>query len=206
MLGLPETSNVRKQLPKKAIFAKFELKPSQRDSFDADVSRLDIVNWISPKTVPAIAEGTEVKEFYVVEVALKRKDFDERNIALIAKLIPQRILFALHYEDEIQLAIYHTKLFVSEWKCEDHIYNLLSTHYSLDQVWENIVATIGEVVVEQGNTLNEQIAVDEQRAKIEKEIASLKRQMKATNQSKRKAELYDQIKKLEKNLKEQHNG
>jgi hypothetical protein len=79
-------------------------------------------------------------------------------------------------------------------------------HAKTDQVWENIVATIGEVVVEQGNTLNEQIAVDEQRAKIEKEIASLKRQMKATNQSKRKAELYDQIKKLEKNLKEQHNG
>jgi hypothetical protein len=196
MLGLPTSTEVRRQLPKKAIFAKFELKPSQRDSFDADVSRLDIVNWISQKNVPAIAEGTEVKEFYVVEVALKRKDFDERNIALIAKLIPQRILFVLHYENDIQLAIYHTKLFVSEWHSDDHIYNLLSTNYSLDQVWENIVATIGEVVVEQGNTLNEQIAVDEQRAKIEKEIASLKRQMKATNQSKRKAELYDQIKKL----------
>jgi hypothetical protein len=201
MLGLPETTNVRKQLPKKAIFAKFELKPSQRDSFDADVSRLDIVNWISPKTVPAIAEGTEVKEFYVVKVALKRKNFDERNIALIAKLIPQRILFSLHYENEIQLAIYHTKLFVSEWKSDDYNYNLLSSNYNLDQVWENIVATIGEVVVEQGNTLNEQIAVDEQRAKIEKEIASLKRQMKATNQSKRKAELYDQIKKLKGGLK-----
>jgi hypothetical protein len=206
MLGLPPTTEVRRQLPKKAIFAKFELKPSQRDSFDADVSRLDIVNWISPKTVPAIAEGTEVKEFYVVEVALKRKDFNERNIELIAKLIPQRILFALHYENDIQLAIYHTKLFVSKWQSEDHIYNLLSNNYSLDQLWENIVATIGEVVIEQGNTLNEQIAVDEQRAKIEKEIASLKRQMKATNQSKRKAELYDQIKKIEKKLKNNIHG
>jgi hypothetical protein len=201
MLGLPETSNVRKQLPKKAIFAKFELKPSQRDSFDGDVARLDIVHWISPKTVPAIAEGAEVKEFYVVEVALKRKDFNERNIELIAKLIPQRILFALHFENEIQLAIYHTKLFVSEWQSEDNNYNLLSTSYNLDQVWEQIVATIGGVVVEQGNTLTEQITVNEQRAKIEKEIASLKRQMKAANQAKRKAELFDRIKQLEKKIK-----
>jgi hypothetical protein len=205
MLGLPTSTEVRRQLPKKMLFAKFELKPSQRDSFDADVSRLDIVNWISPKTVPAIAEGTEVKEFYVVEVTLKHKEFDAHNIALVAKLIPQRILFALHYGDEIQLAIYHTKLFVGEWHGDDND-NLLSTNYNLDQVWEHIVASVGGVVVEQGNTLNEQIAVDECRAKIEKEIASLKRQMNATRQSKRKMELFDQIKKLEKNLNAQHNG
>jgi hypothetical protein len=199
MLGLPETTAVRRQLPKKAIFAKFELKPSQRDSFDGDVARLDIVHWISPKTVPAIAEGAEVKEFYVVEVALKRKDFDERNIELIAKLIPQRILFALHFEAEIQLAIYHTKLFASSWQPEDAVFISLQG-LNLDAVWEQIVATIGGVVVEQGNTLTEQIAVDEQRAKIEKEIAALKRQLKASNQAKRKAELFDRIKNLERNL------
>jgi hypothetical protein len=60
---------------------------------------------------------------------------------------------------------------------------------------------VGGVVVEQGNTLNEQIAVDERRAKIEKEIASLKHQMNATRQSKRKMELFDQIKKLKGDLR-----
>jgi hypothetical protein len=200
MIGLPTSTAVRRQLPKKAIFAKFELKPSQRDSFDGDVARLDIVHWISPKTVPAIAEGAEVKEFYVVEVALKRKDFNERNIELIAKLIPQRILFALHFETEIQLAIYHTKLFASSWQSEDAV-SIPLQGLTLDAVWEQIVATIGGVVVEQGNTLTEQIAVDEQRAKIEKEIAALKRQLKAANQAKRKAELFDRIKQLEKKIK-----
>ena len=43
MYGLPHTTEIRKQLPKKAIYAKFELKPAQRDGFDADVSRIDIV-------------------------------------------------------------------------------------------------------------------------------------------------------------------
>jgi hypothetical protein len=200
MIGLPTSTAVKRQLPKKAIFAKFELKPSQRDSFDGDVARLDIVHWISPKTVPAIAEGAEVKEFYVVEVALKRKDFDERNIELIAKLIPQRILFALHFETEIQLAIYHSKLFASSWQPEDAV-SISLQGLNLDAVWDQIVATIGGVVVEQGNTLTEQIAANEQRAKIEKEIASLKRQMKAANQAKRKAELFDRIQRLKGALK-----
>jgi hypothetical protein len=199
MLGLPETSNVRKQLPKKAIFAKFELKPSQRDSFDADVSRLDIVNWISPKTVPAIAEGTEVKEFYVVEVALKRRDFDERNIALIAKLIPQRILFALHYEDEIQLASYHTKLFTSSWKAEEET-ALPLKGLDLDAVWQHIVAAVGEVTVEQGHTLDEQIEVDEQRQKLLRQIAALERQMRSTKQPRVKRELFAEIQALKSKL------
>jgi hypothetical protein len=98
------------------------------------------------------------------------------------------------------LAIYYTKLFTSPWKDEDEVVvSLLGLN--LDAVWENIVASVGKVEVEQGNTLDEQIVVDEQREKIEKEIASLKRQMKATNQSKRKAELFDKIQKLKGALK-----
>lgn len=43
MYGLPIATERKKQLPKKAVYAKFVLKPSQRDGFDADVSRMDIV-------------------------------------------------------------------------------------------------------------------------------------------------------------------
>jgi hypothetical protein len=94
MYGLPHTTEIRKQLPKKAIYAKFELKPAQRDGFDADVSRIDIVAVISPTTVPAFASGEIIKEFYVLDVQLKKKDYDEKNIAMLSKLIPQNILFA----------------------------------------------------------------------------------------------------------------
>lgn len=116
MYGLPQTTEIRKQLPKKAIYVKFELKPAQRDGFDADVSRIDIVAVVSPTTVPAIASGEDIKEFYVLDVQLKKKDYDEKNIAMLSKLIPQNILLALQYEDETQLAVYHTKLIKSAWK------------------------------------------------------------------------------------------
>ena len=93
MYGLPHTTEIRKQLPKKAIYAKFELKPAQRDGFDADVSRIDIVAVISPTTVPAFASGENIKEFYVLDVQLKKKDYDEKNVAMLSRLIPQNILF-----------------------------------------------------------------------------------------------------------------
>lgn len=94
MLGLPPTTEVKRPLPKAQLFKRFDWSPSQRERFDGDVSRLDFVNWISPRTIPGIAEGKEVKEIFLVEVSLKSRDFDTKNITFLAKSIPQRIVFA----------------------------------------------------------------------------------------------------------------
>lgn len=195
MYGLPHTTEIRKQLPKKAIYAKFELKPTQRDGFDADVSRIDIVAVVSPTTVPAIATGEDIKEFYVLAVQLKRKDYGEKNIAMLSKLIPQNILFALQYEDETQLAIYHTKFIKSDWKPTDEA-TICLTGLNLDTVWENIIKTIGEIQVQDGKTLAEQIQDDEQRTKTLKLIADLEKKMAKETQPRKKRELFEQIKHL----------
>ena len=64
------------------------------------------------------------------------------------------------------------------------------------KVWENIVVDIGGVSIADGNTLDEQIAADERRQKIEKEITKLEKQARAEKQPKKKFELVQQIKKL----------
>ena len=201
MYGLPSSTEAKKQLPKKAIYAKFDLKPAQRESFDADVSTLYIVGVVSPRTVPAIAEGEEVKEFYVVSVQLKRKEYDPKNIALLTKLIPQRMVLALHYGDEVQFAIHHTKLITSAWRnvilneCEESQHIVLQG-LTLDVAWENIVKNIGQIDVSEGNTLTEQIATDDKRAKLLAQIATLERKMASEKQPRRKREYFEQIKKL----------
>lgn len=195
MYGLPHTTEIRKQLPKKAIYAKFELKPAQRDGFDADVSRIDIVAVVSATTVPAVAAGESIKEFYVLAVQLKRKDYEEKNIAMLSKLIPQNILFALQYEDETQLAVYHTKLIRSNWKPTDET-TISLTGLNLDTVWENIIKAIGEIQVQEGKTLTEQIQDDEQRAKTLKLIADLEKKMAKETQPRKKREIFEQIRKL----------
>ena len=197
MYGLPQTTEIKKQLPKKAIFAKFDLKPSQRESFDADISRIDIVAVVSPSTVPAVAHGENIKEFYVLAVQLKRKDYDAKNIALLSRLIPQKMIMALHFQEEVQFAINHTKLITSKWQFLTPNSSFLTLNgLNLDTVWDNIVISIGNIQVEQGKSVAEQISADDQRAKVLAQIATLERKMANEKQPRRKREYFEQIKKL----------
>ena len=196
MYGLPQSTIVKKQLPKKAIFAKFDLKPSQRESFDEDIARIDIVGVVNQNTVPAVGKGDEIKEFYVLAVQLKRKEYDSKNIAMLTKLIEQNMVFALHYEEEVQFAIYHTKLITSDWQLLTPDPSFLTLNgLNLDNVWENIVKSIGNIEVNE-NTLKEQIAENDEKEKLLKQIASLERKMANEKQPRRKREYFEQIKKL----------
>ncbi|MEE0948498.1 MAG: DUF4391 domain-containing protein [Bacteroidales bacterium] len=195
MYSLPQSTEIKKQLPKKAIFAKFDFKTSQKESFDEDISRIDIVGVISPETVPALAEGKEIKSLYVLAVQLKRKNYDSKNIALLTKLIPQNMVLALHYEDKVQFAIYHTKLISSNWQTSEDA-KLSLSGLNLDSVWENIVKSIGDIEIEEGNTLTEQIASDDTKQKILSQISVLERKMANEKQPKRKREYFEQIKHL----------
>lgn len=108
MLGLPQLTETSKQLPKKTIYTKFQMNTAAKEKIDADISRITIVNEIAPNKVN-IPSGEDVKSFFVLLVSLKRKEYDEKTISTLSKLIPQNILFVLEYENESRLAIYHTK-------------------------------------------------------------------------------------------------
>lgn len=223
MLGLPQSTEVKRPLPKAQLYKRFDWKPSQRESFDRDVSRLDFVNWISPRTLPAISEGAEIKEIFVIEVSLKSRDFDSKNIVLLAKSIPQRVIFLLRFENEAMFAVYYTRLFLTPWQHAEDI-SLQINGLNLDDVWENIVREIAHIPsvrtslrdvfcvtsrndvsndnienqnqYSQGTSLQEQILANEERTRIERQIAALERQMYATKQPRRKRELFEQIQKL----------
>lgn len=199
MYGLPILTERKRQLPKKAIYTKFDLTTAQREGFDADVARIDIVAVVSPTTIPALSEGVEVKEFYVLDVHMKRRKYDAKNILLLTRLIAQNMVFALRYEGQVQFAIFHTKLFTTAWQPAEHA-TLPLSGLNLDAVWENIVKVIGHIEVAEGQTLTEQIADNEQRAKILAQIATLERKMANEKQPRRKRGYFEQIKKLKEQI------
>ena len=199
MLGLPKTTEIAKQLPKKAIYSKFELKPAQRDRFDADISRIDIVNIVSPNTVPGLKDGERVKEFYVLLVSLKQEDYDEKNILLLSKLIKQHMVFALAYQDRVRLAVVHEKLFATDWEpLADAVLPLMG--FDMDKVWENIVMAIGSFEVMEGVTIEEQITIDGEKQKVIKQIETLEKKARSEKQPRRKFELFQQVRALKKHL------
>ena len=198
MLGLPKATELNKQLPKNAIYAKFQMNTAERAKIDADISRITIVNEVSPAKIN-IAEGEQVKSFFVLLVALKRKDFDDKTIITISKLIPQNMLLILECGSEAKLATYHTKLMQTDWKRKENL-SIELKGLNMDTVWENIIVQIGGITIEQENTLDEQIAVDEQRMKIQKEIDRLTKLAKNEKQPKKKFELVQKIRMLQSQL------
>ena len=199
MYGLPQRTEINKPLHKTKVFEKFDLTASQRDSFDADISRMFITHVVAESTIPTIKAGNEIADFYIIEVSLKRREYAPKNIELLAKFIPRKILFVLHFEEQAQLAIHHTKLICSTWQQCDTL-NIPLAGLDLDAVWENIVATIGSITVQEGNTLTEQIKSDEQKSKLQKQIQLLQQKLNKEKQYNRQIEINAEIKRLKKQL------
>ena len=200
MLGLPKSTEMSKQLPKKAVYAKFQMNTAAKEKIDADISRITIVNEITPAKIN-IPAGEKVESFFVLLVALKKKDFDERTIVTLSKLIPQNILFVLEFEGQSKLAIYHTKLMQTDWKPTDSC-TIELRGLNLDRVWENIIKSLELGVWNEELSLDENLALHQKQDKLKKEIDKLEKQARAEKQPKKKFELAGKVKKLKEELKQ----
>lgn len=201
MYNLPEKAVMKKQLPKAAIYKKFNLNSSAKARFDSDISRIDIVGEISPATV-SLPVGDNVSSIFVLRVSLKKKDFDEKSISLVSKLIEQKMIFVLEFESKAKLAVYYGKLFQTDWQDINEI-TLNIQGLNLDSVYQNMIMQIGDIHIENDNSLDEQITCDEKRAKLEKEIVRLEKIARAEKQPKRAFELHQEIINLKKELSKQ---
>lgn len=200
MYGLPLNTEITRPLYKKAVFEKFNLKTAERDRFDADISRMVIFAHVSPKKIPALAEGQNIKEFYVLQVQLKKRDYDTKNILLLHKLISQNLIFALEYDGNVRFCIFYTRLQQSDWLRESEaIIPLRGLNF--DDVWNNIVAEIGGLDNESEESLEQQIVNREEHEKILQQIASLEKRIINEKQTRKKYELHQQLLKLKEFLK-----
>ncbi len=199
MYGLPQRTETNKPLHKTKVFEKFAFTAAQREAFDADVSRMVISHVIAESTIPTIKAGKDITDFYVITVQMKRKEYDAKNITLLTKLIPRKILFILQYEEQAQLAIYHTKLICSNWQQCDML-NVPLEGLDLDAVWENIIISVGSITIQEGNTLAEQIVADDAHAKLMKQIEQFEKRCRAEKQPRKKLELFEKLKDLKKKI------
>lgn len=198
MYNLPEKTIMKKQLSKAAIYKKFNLNSSAKARFDNDISRMDIVGEISQSTV-SLPAGDSVSSIFVLQISLKKKDFDEKSITLISKLIEQKMIFVLEFENKAKLAVYYGKLFQTDWQDINDI-SIDIQGLNLDSAYQNMIIQIGDINIENDNSLDEQIICDEKRAKLEKEISKLEKQARAEKQPKKKFELVQQIRELQRKM------
>ena len=199
MLGLPKTTEIAKPLPKKAVFETFKPSPADRKLFDEQISRMTIIAEISPQTLAVLATE-KVSAVYVVHVVLKVPECDKKNIALLSKLIDQRMLFVLQFGDDVRLAVYRAnKVLISNNKPLND-WKLPMDGLDLEAIWENAIAQIGGIDISGGKDLDEMIIENECREKLLKKIQALEKKAMREKQPRRKWELREEAIKLTKKL------
>ena len=202
MLGLPHATEIKKIITKKKVYEHFgmEMSVDRRKSFDGDIARITLMNEISTVSVN-LAQGDDVKAFFVVLVQLRQKEFDQQNIAFISKMFGQKLLIVLEYEGQQRLAVWQTKLLMGEWASPESL-RIELTGLDLDTVWAHAVAGIAGIELQQSGTLDEQIALQAKQEKLKREIAKLEKLAWAEKQPKRKFELVQRLNQLRRDLEE----
>ena len=70
----------------------------------------------------------------------------------------------------------------------------------MDAIWKNAIVQVGNIRMQTGNTPDQQIAEDERKARLQKEIARLEKLARAEKQPRKKFELVQKIKQLNNDL------
>lgn len=198
--GLPASTMMKKQIPKSAIYKKYGMDSRAREKFDTDISRIYIVNEVSEHTMN-IEKGQEIDSFFVVQILLKNKNYDEGNIIKITKLINQNMVFVLSYENMKSLAVYRGRLITSKWR-DNESKPLKIQGLTLDEVWKQLIVQIGDIHVEGNNSLDEQIHVNDKKEKISNKINLLEKKARSERQPRKKFEMVEKINELKKELGE----
>lgn len=197
MLGLPSSTVVRQNIPKQLIIEKGKLSTADKKRFDSDIHSITIVGEISPRTMN-IAPGNNIRRIAILEVRLRDKDYNQKSVLSIFKAIEQKMIIVLRLEGSYRLSVFNDVMIEGEWSESEP--ELKIGGIDLDSVWNNLVMSVGDITIQEGRTLSEQIADNEERRKISEEIDRLSSKMAKEKQPRVQREIYARIKMLREQL------
>ena len=213
MLSLPPSTEFNKRIPKQKFYENIEVSSAVKRIF---VEQIRVIYWRNKLAAATLnlAAGDAVTEIEVFEVKLNAPQLDETVLRQIDKAIPYHILFVLTYEGKAQAWIGYKEVvsgghtfkvnryYHTEWVPENELQFTISG-LNMDAVYESLVRQIaGERLQAAPNeSLKESVGRDEERRRLEKQIAALENAMRKEKQLNRKMELNAELKKLRKELK-----
>ena len=211
MFVFPVSTEFNKRIPKQKFYENLTGAVSLKKAFAEQIKTIYWRNKLAAATLNLVA-GAAVTEIEVFEVKLNAPQLDEAVLRQIDKAIPYHILFVLTYEGKAQAWIGYkeaaaggtfkvNRYYHTEWIPENELQFTISG-LNMDAVYESLVRQIaGERLQAAPNeSLKESVARDEERRRLEKQIAALENAMCKEKQLNRKMELNTELKKLRKEL------
>lgn len=173
MTNIPFKTMIHKRIPKEKFYQHRVLTKGLRDRFISDVEEV-FVEYSLAKGSLNLTMDSEVSEILLLCITLKRREFDVGIMEAIARQNPHKLVFQLQFGDLCQLAVYHGKLYRTEWTPASVI-TLSAQGQSLTEIWHGLIEQIA-VSEEQarmavGLSVNERLALREKILQLEKRIA-----------------------------------
>lgn len=213
MFSFPDSTEFNKRIPKQKFYENIEVSSSLRRVF---VEQIKVVYWRNKLAVSTlnIASGENVTEIEVFEVRLTEPILEETVLRQIDKEIPYHILFILTCGGKAQAWIGYKEAAVSgsnafkvnryyhtEWMPENEL-RFSIDGLNMDAVYENLVRQIaGEILQTNSNeSLKDSVERDEERRRLEKQIAALEGKIRKEKQLNRRMEMNAELKRLKRGL------
>ena len=212
MLSFPTSTVFERRIPKQKFYENIAVTTAMKKAF---VEQIRIIYWRNKiaATTLNLAASEQVTEIEVFEVRLSAPDLDESVLRQIDREIPYHILLLLEYEGRYRAAIGYKEAAAGKtaFKVERYYYtdwleeSELPVHLdglSLDAVYENFVLQIAGTALDsdESATLKESVEHQKQREQLEKQIAALEAKIRKEKQPKKKYELVQEIRDMQRKL------
>ncbi len=205
MLGLPQSTQVDRRIPKEKLYLNANLTPQVRDSIKDHIESIIWRNKLAESTL-GVSSGETIEEIEVFEVLLRQKSVNKRVLSAIAQAIPYKILFISTFAGEAQAWIEASGTFYNTaWFALDD-FTIRLEGLNLDSVYENLVRHIAGGRLDSEGDLADAVNRDKERQKLEREISALEKKILHEKQFNRQVELNSELIRLRTELKDLING
>lgn len=208
MIDFPESTVVRRRIPKEAFYKHLPLTPSLKAKFVSDVGSIIVLNSLTKENLN-LAKDSEIKEIMLLMIHLKKQNFDGKILESIARQNPHKLVFLLVYEDIYQLAVYRGRLYSTAWMNESDIALTLSGD-NLDGIWDDLVRQVAissqELLERDDQTVDEQLKDQNEIDRLKKLIRKTESAAWKEQQPKKRFELYTRLQDYKNQLEEITHG
>ncbi len=213
MLTFPTASNKGLRLPKESFYKHTVLTAPLKKAMVEDIEQIVWSHTLTAETLK-VNKNEKVQQIDVLSISLKKRDYNQKVLALIEKTIPRHILFILRFKSEIRLLIHYkeawenqkgkfriVETYSTDWQPEEEIY-LSITGLDMERIYHNFVYQIAGNKLDKvaGRELSKVVKQNQETEKIRKKIALLEEKLRKEVQFNIQVQLSTEINNLKKKL------
>lgn len=197
MLNLPSTVLVNRVMPKKAFYEHLKTTTAIKEQFVQQIERVEMAASIKEISIH-IPGDRDVAEIDVLALYLKGAAVPYEAIELVARSIPNKLLFVCLTDDSCKLLVRRDRLYETEWMHADDT-KLELVGSTLGELWDSIVS---QVVFGDANFIDLAGRLERKRRieALRLELEQVERKRRSEKQIAKKNALFDRKRAIEAEL------